>query len=64
MSFQHHIPAGEVVRLGVALLKGIAALHRLDIVHRDIKPANIHLAQDGALRILVIEIGDRKSVYR
>jgi len=47
-----HFPVGEVVRLGVALLKGIAALHRLDIVHRDIKPGNIHLGQDGTLRIL------------
>ena len=47
-----HFPAGEAVRLGVALLKAIAALHRLDIVHRDIKPDNIHLGQDGVLRIL------------
>ncbi len=47
-----HFPVGEVVRFGVALLKGIAALHRLDIVHRDIKPDNIHLGQDGTLRIL------------
>jgi len=47
-----HFPVGEIVRFGVALLKGIAALHRLDIVHRDIKPDNIHLGQDGTLRIL------------
>ena len=47
-----HFPVGEVVRFGVALLKGIAALHRLDIVHRDIKPDNIHLGQEGTLRIL------------
>ena len=47
-----HFPAGEVVRLGIALLKGIAALHRLDIVHRDIKTDNVHLGQDGVLRIL------------
>lgn len=47
-----HFPVGEVVRLGVALLKGIATLHRLDILHRDIKTDNIHLGQDGVLRIL------------
>ena len=47
-----HFPVGEVVRFGIALLKGIAALHRLDIVHRDIKPDNIHLGQEGTLRIL------------
>ena len=47
-----HFPVGEVVRLGVALLKAIGALHRLDIVHRDIKTDNIHLGQDGILRVL------------
>ena len=60
-----HFPVGDVVRLGIALLKGIAALHRLDIVHRDIKPANIHLAQNGALRILdlgvALSLGERKA---
>ena len=48
----HHFPVGEVVRLGVALLKAIGTLHRLDIAHRDIKPDNVHLGQDGVLRIL------------
>lgn len=47
-----HFPAGEVVRLGIALLRAIGALHRLDIVHRDIKLENIHLGQDGVLRLL------------
>lgn len=47
-----HFPVGEVVRLGVALLKAVGALHRLDIVHRDIKTDNIHLGQDGILRVL------------
>ena len=48
----HHFTVAEVVQHGVRLLKGIGALHRLEIVHRDIKPANIHLGQDGRLRIL------------
>lgn len=60
-----HFPAGEVVRLGVALLRAIAALHRLDIVHRDIKTDNIHLGQDGVLRVLdlgvAISLGERKA---
>ncbi|WP_153145930.1 bifunctional protein-serine/threonine kinase/phosphatase [Dechloromonas sp. H13] len=59
-----HFPAGEVVRLGIALLKGIATLHRLDIVHRDIKTDNLHLGQDGVLRILdlgvALSLGERK----
>lgn len=42
----------EVEELGIRLLKGVSALHRLDIVHRDIKPDNVHLGSDGRLRIL------------
>ena len=60
-----HFPVGEVVRLGGALLKAIATLHRLDIVHRDIKTDNIHLGQDGVLRVLdlgvAISLGERKA---
>lgn len=48
---QHFTPV-EAVTLGIRMLKGIAALHRLDIVHRDLKPANLHLDAEGKLRIL------------
>ena len=41
-----------MVTLGIRVLKGLAALHRLDIVHRDLKPANLHVDADGKLRIL------------
>ncbi len=43
---------GETVQIGLDLLSGAAALHRLGIVHRDIKPDNIHIGQDGRLRLL------------
>ena len=60
-----HFPVGEVVRLGIALLRAIATLHRLDIVHRDIKADNIHLGQDGVLRILdlgvAVSLAERKA---
>lgn len=59
-----HFPVGEVVRIGVALLRAVATLHRLDIVHRDIKTENIHLGQDGVLRVLdlgvALSLGERK----
>lgn len=42
----------ETEELGIRLLKGVSALHRLDIVHRDIKPDNLHLGSDGRLRVL------------
>ncbi|MBS1147118.1 MAG: protein serine/threonine phosphatase, partial [Proteobacteria bacterium] len=48
---QHFSPV-EAVTLMIRVLKGLAALHRLDIVHRDIKPANLHVDYAGKLRIL------------
>jgi protein phosphatase len=47
-----HFGVQEAASLGIRLLKGLAALHRLDVAHRDIKPANLHLGADGKLRIL------------
>jgi len=47
-----HFSVGEVVRLGVGLLRAIAVLHRLGIVHRDVKTDNVHLGQDGIVRLL------------
>lgn len=47
-----HFAAREVVSLGIRVLKGLGALHRLDVAHRDVKPANLHLGEDGKLRIL------------
>jgi serine/threonine protein phosphatase PrpC len=48
----HRFAEHELVRIGSALLRAVAALHRLDIVHRDIKPANIHIDRQGQLRLL------------
>lgn len=47
-----HFGVQEVVSLGIRLLKGLSALHRLDVAHRDIKPANLLLGNDGKLFIL------------
>lgn len=48
----HHFTATEVARIGAELLRGLGALHRLNILHRDIKPDNIHMSDDKQLRIL------------
>ena len=35
------LPLGECVKLGIALVKGLATLQRHHLLHRDIKPANV-----------------------
>ncbi len=47
-----HFTVSDAAHLGMRLLKGLGALHRLDILHRDVKPANLHLGTDGTLRLL------------
>jgi len=47
-----HFTVAEAVQIGIRLVKGLAALQRLNILHRDIKPGNIHLGADDKLRIL------------
>lgn len=48
----HYFTAAGVAKIGIDMMRGIGALHRLSIIHRDIKPANIHQASDQRLRIL------------
>ncbi|NOT65004.1 MAG: bifunctional protein-serine/threonine kinase/phosphatase [Methylotenera sp.] len=48
----HHFTVAGTAKIGQDMLRGIGALHRLNIVHRDIKPANVHVASDQRLRIL------------
>ena len=52
----HHFTVAGTAKIGLDLMRGIGALHRLNIVHRDIKPANIHLSSDQRLRILDLGI--------
>lgn len=48
----HHFTVAGIVKLGIDMMRGIGALHRLNIIHRDIKPDNLHQASDQRLRIL------------
>lgn len=48
----HHFTTAGITRIGIEMLRGLGALHRLHILHRDIKPANLHIGKDGRLRIL------------
>ena len=48
----HHFSIADVTQIGIRVLKGLGALHRLNIIHRDIKPDNLHMGADAKLRIL------------
>ena len=67
-SLMQHLETGrrftapEVAQIGIRLLKGVSALHRLGILHRDIKPDNLHLDADGKLRILDLGVARCESL--
>lgn len=49
---RHHFSVAGVSKTGTELMRGLGALHRLNIIHRDIKPANVHQGSDNRIRIL------------
>ena len=48
----HHFTIAGAAKIGVEIMRGLGALHRLNIIHRDIKPANVHQGTDNRIRIL------------
>ncbi|MHB8797911.1 MAG: protein kinase domain-containing protein [Thermoanaerobaculia bacterium] len=56
------LPVVDVVRIGVEVLEGLAALHAAGIVHRDVKPGNVLLGPDGGARI--VDFGLARSLDR
>ncbi len=49
---KHHFTIAGVAKIGIEMMRGLGALHRLNIIHRDIKPANVHQGSDNRIRIL------------
>ncbi|HZJ66988.1 MAG TPA: serine/threonine-protein kinase, partial [Kofleriaceae bacterium] len=46
------VEAARALELGIALARGLAAVHRQGIVHRDIKPANAIVTADGDVKLV------------
>ena len=46
-----HFPEIEIWNIFVQTLKGLKAIHDLNILHRDIKCANVYMSQNGCIKI-------------
>jgi hypothetical protein len=52
------LTVAEILPLGAAIARGLAAAHAHDIVHRDIKPANVMLGRSGSIKVTDFGIAD------
>lgn len=60
----HHFTVAGTAKIGLDLMRGLGALHRLNIIHRDIKPDNVHVASDQRLRILDLGVALSSNIEK
>jgi len=53
------LPPREVVRLGLQLARGLAAIHSAQLAHCDVKPANLKITSYGTLKIVDFGVAQR-----
>jgi len=46
------LPAGEAIRIGLDVARGLVHAHAQDVLHRDLKPGNVFLTAGGGAKIL------------
>jgi serine/threonine-protein kinase len=54
------LDADSVVKIGVQLASGLAAVHAAGIVHRDVKPANVMITREPLNQIRLVDFGVAK----
>jgi len=62
VGIENRLPEDRVWKLAAAILAGLNALHRQQILHRDLKPANVFLQLDGGREVESAAPNDAKSL--
>ncbi len=64
-TYEHGRDYREVCDTLIQIIRGVRAIHAVDVVHRDLKPANILRTADGTIKItdfgLARGVGDRRA---
>jgi len=60
------IPPAMIKSILIMTLKGVDAVHKMNMIHRDLKPANLLLTRNGILKLAdfgLVRVHDKKQDY-